>query len=393
MSQDFELPREKSVVYWPVGTGDATTLVLRPGELVAQIDIRHLEKAEDDDHPEWPIIDHLVRVLPKKESRPYLALFILTHPDRDHVQGFAELLRRVDIGEIWHTPKIFRDQRDQEALCDDAKAFRREVHRRREFICANPTTVGSGNRLRVIGHDDVLNEPVYLTIPSACKSKPGDKVSTVDGVDLSADFQAFIHAPFPDDQAKTRNNTSLALNVVIFDGGKAAQFLFFGDREYPTIKRIFDENDGEANADYLQWNVMLASHHCSKRVMFWEDDPEAGEVRKTDILDCFSKYAREGAVVVASAACDFSDEHGKNPPHAKARREYEGIVQSGGFICTHEYPMARSPQPIVFKIGGKGFEFADLRAVAPGPSGLAAAVDAARGGSQPPNVQVGFGSE
>src|SRR5208337_2856865 len=138
MSIEFKLPNKKAVVFWPVGTGDSTTLVLKPGEITMQIDLRHLEKADDPDEPEWPIIDHLVRVLPKRNGTPYLSLFVLTHPDKDHIQGFAELLKKVHIGEIWHTPKIFRSQDDQESLCDDAKAFRKETHRRRKEILKNP---------------------------------------------------------------------------------------------------------------------------------------------------------------------------------------------------------------------------------------------------------------
>src|SRR5437667_3286404 len=166
MSDQFKLPKKKAVIYWPVATGDSTTLVLKPDEVVMQIDLHHLEKAADEDSTEWSIIDHLVRVLPKRRNgRPYLALFILTHPDEDHIQGFAELLKRVDIGEIWHTPKIFRDQSDEESLCDDAKVFRKEVDRRRKAILADPKNVESGNRLRVIGHDDVLGEEKYKDLP------------------------------------------------------------------------------------------------------------------------------------------------------------------------------------------------------------------------------------
>ena len=49
MSDNFELPKKKAVVYWPVATGDSTTLVLKPGEIVIQIDLHHLEKAADED--------------------------------------------------------------------------------------------------------------------------------------------------------------------------------------------------------------------------------------------------------------------------------------------------------------------------------------------------------
>jgi hypothetical protein len=249
MSTEFAFPNKKAVVYWPVGTGDSTSLVLQPGRIVMQIDLRHLEKADDQENPEWPIIDHLVRLLPRKNNRPYLALFVLTHPDKDHIQGFAELLRRVHIGEIWHTPKIFRDQSDQEAMCDDAKAFRKEAHRRRKSIAVDPDNVKSGDRLRVIGHDDILSEEDYEALPDDCKSRPGETVNSVDGVDLSGHFQAFIHAPFSDDQAKDKNNTSLSLNVVLWEGEKCAQFMFFGDREYPTIRRI------HAITEYYKENI------------------------------------------------------------------------------------------------------------------------------------------
>ena len=72
MSDNYKFPDKKSVVYWPVGTGDSTSLVLKPGELVMQIDLRHLEKADDPEEPEWNIIDYLVKALPKKNGLYHL---------------------------------------------------------------------------------------------------------------------------------------------------------------------------------------------------------------------------------------------------------------------------------------------------------------------------------
>ncbi len=61
-------------------------------ELVVQVDLNHLTAGEDDDEPHVPIIDQLVEVLPKVDDRPYLAVFVLTHPDQDHCRGFKRLL-------------------------------------------------------------------------------------------------------------------------------------------------------------------------------------------------------------------------------------------------------------------------------------------------------------
>ena len=385
------MPEKKSVVFWPVGTGDSTTLLLKPGEIVMQIDLRHLEKAEDPDEPEWPIIDHLVKLLPKRNGRPYMAVFALTHPDKDHIQGFAELLKKVDIGELWHTPTIFRDLKE-ESICVDALVFRAEAHRRRKVILANPGSVRSGDRLRVIGHDEILTEDNYKGLPDSVKSRPGDKVRIVDGIDLSGDFEAFIHAPFKDDQASKKNNTSLSLNVVLWEGEKYAQFFFFGDREYPTIMRIFETTEKTANKPYLYWNVMLSSHHCSKCVMYWQNEDEQEPAFKKDIMDFFQKYAREGAYIVSSSHSAFTDGDGDNPPHKRARQRYEEIVQSGQFICTHEYPSKKSPRPLVFIVDEGGLRLDDARTKQDRAPVLAATVTAARGSTQPPGVQVGFGS-
>lgn len=383
--------KDKSVIFWPVGTGDSTTLVLKPGEIVMQIDLHHMTKADHADNPEWPIIDHLIKLLPQRNGRPFLAIFVLTHPDKDHIQGFKELLSRVTIGEIWHTPKIFRDQSDQETLCEDAKVFRKEAHRRRKAIADDPGNITSGNRLRVIGHDDILLEEDYKKLPDSCKSRPGEVVVTVDGRDLTGHFQAFIHAPFKDDQAKDKNNTSLALNVVLWEGEKYGQFLFFGDREYPTIKRIFETTEQNSkNTPYLYWNAMLCAHHCSKAVMFWKGEGDEEETFKKDIMDFFAKYSRQG-YIVASACSDFTDEASDNPPHKRARKEYEKIVKAGRFICTHEYPSKKEPAPLVFTVGKDGFTFSDKRTPSPGPAALGAVVEAARGSATPPATQTTFG--
>ncbi len=392
MSNEFNLPQKKGAVYWPIGTGDSTTLVLKPGALVMQIDLHHLEKADDADEPEWPILDHLVKVLPKRNGRPYIAVFALTHPDKDHVQGFAELLKRVDIGELWHTPKIFRDhEEDEESMSEDAVAFHKEAHRRRKAILANPTDVKSGDRLRVIGRDEILEEEKYKGLPGSAKSYPGDIVTLIDGTDLKGHFQAFIHAPFKDDQDEDKNDTSLSLNIVIWEGKQFAQFFFFGDRRYATIKSIFEATEESGNSAYLHWHVMLCSHHCSKSVMYAKDEGEEEESFKNDIMDLFEQYAREGAYIVSSSHSDFTDGDGDNPPHKKARRRYEAIIDGGRFVCTHEYPSKTNPQPLVFTVDENGLHFDDRRTKRESASPLAAAIASARGSDAPPAQKVGFG--
>lgn len=391
MSAKFTLPK-KGFVFWPVGTGDSTTIVVKPDGLVLQIDLHQLENCDDDGETAVPVVDELVRLLPKRNGKPYLAVFALTHPDKDHISGFRDLLKKVHIGEIWHTPRIFREYKKE--LCEDAQAFRDEAHRRRASTIRDQEKTKSGDRVRIVGFDDLLKEDEYRGFPKDLISIPGNSIISLDGVDVSSTFRAFVHAPFKDDSEGTRNETSLALNVVLWEGKAIAQAFFFGDHEYPTTKQIFEVTIENKKAQYLQWDLMLCPHHCSKKVMYWQDNGEDNETFRKDIMDLFEKYKKSDGFVIASARSNFTDGDGDNPPHSKARKQYEKIVDAGHFICTHEHPSKEAPEPVSFELSEKGLSLiGKSKGAADTSSKLAAAVSSARGGQEPPQQQVGFGSD
>jgi hypothetical protein len=208
----FSLP-EVGYVFWPVGTGDSSTVVIDAAQTVVQIDMHELESADDDDTPQSSVIDELVRLLPKRDGKPFLSTFVLTHPDKDHIQGFQELLEKVAIGEIWQTPRVFNEYKKD--LCDDAIAFKKEAERRRKLTISKHGEVASGDRLRIIGHDDLFEEDDYKNYPARWRSYPGNSVTTIDGVDQTGVFEAFIHSPFKEQADGDRNETSLALQTTL----------------------------------------------------------------------------------------------------------------------------------------------------------------------------------
>src|SRR5690349_1466843 len=79
------------VVFWPVGTGDSTTLVV-DDEHVLQVDLRDMALADEPDSAHAQVIDRLAEVLPERDGAPYLSVFALTHADQDHCTGFGDLL-------------------------------------------------------------------------------------------------------------------------------------------------------------------------------------------------------------------------------------------------------------------------------------------------------------
>ena len=406
----------QSVIFLPVGTGDSTTIVI-DDEHVMQVDLHHMEQANEKDSTYTPVVDFLKEWLPQREGRPYLAVFALTHADEDHCQGFGALLDSdILIGELWATPRLWREYaEDKTEPCEDARRFHDEAERRvkasLKHIRAGRGTP-SGDRVRVIGYDtdfDDTNHP-YRDLPDEQKSFPGQLVTTIDGVDVSDRFEAFIHAPFKDDCAAARNDTSLAMQVTLKNGDTKGRVLLLGDLAYPTLQRIFSQTK---DPDRVAWDVLLAPHHCSRKVMFAPNE-QGKEGLKQDIMDAFDNSRGERAYVVASSEpIPNSNQPGDNPPHAKAKARYRELGIED-FLCTQEHGDTNDPEPIIFTLTpGVGLELQPTetgetalleKAALVGIVGVAAAIvvpklvgilrmaiKRARGANAAPTKPVGFG--
>ncbi|QDV43939.1 hypothetical protein Enr13x_37990 [Stieleria neptunia] len=392
----FKLP-EHGFVFWPIGTGDSTTICIDK-DTVIQVDIHNLEIANDDDDPRTPIVDRLVDLLPKKNGKPYLALFVLTHPDKDHCLGFKDLMKKVTIGEVWFSPRVFRENNSD--LCDDATEFRKEAKRRVKKVIDSTGSVSVGDRVRIIGYSDLLEEDDYKSFPDEKLNRPGDVVTEVDGKCRKDKFSAFIHAPFKDDSnSRERNETSIAFQAELVSGSHTGQALLLGDLSYPSVRRVFDESDRHKNSNRLHWDVFLCPHHCSKSVMYWKDEGEEEAKLKQDILDDIEKAGESvGYIIASSSEIPSSNKSGDNPPHAKAKRRYEEIAPSG-FLCTGEHVDKDNPEPIVFELTDSGFAYSEpkkeesKKSKKSDQSALSKAVIAGRGRPTPPTERVGFGSK
>lgn len=385
--KDFALPIQ-GYVQWPVGTGDSTSVCMSD-DMVMQIDVHHLAMSEEDGDPHTPIVDRLVQHLPKRGKRPYLSVFVLTHPDKDHCLGFEKLLKEVEIGELWFSPRIFREYKKD--LCPDALAFRKEAVRRVQKTIQAKGDVVSGDKVRIIGYDDLLKEEEYKEFPRGCFSIPGHEVVEFDGVDLSDRCRVFLHGPFKDSSEEERNDCSIAMQVRLDVEGAYSYLMFLGDHCYPTVKRIFELSDDED----VKWNVFLSPHHCSKSVMYWRDAGQESESLKQDVLDLIEGAAQNpGYIVASSEPIPGSNQSGDNPPHAKAKARYQEIVPTD-FLCTQEHPNSEQPHPIIFEATRNGFVYlkptkeTQQQTVAT----LAAAASTARGSSAPPSSRVGFGEK
>lgn len=376
---------QQGFVFWPVGTGDSTTIAVQDG-VIFQVDLHHLESSEDEDDLRTNVVDRLIELLPKRNGKPYLSVFVLTHPDKDHCLGFADLLSRATIGEIWFSPRIFREFHKD--LCDDAQAFRKEAKRRVKATIGAGSEAVSGDRVRIVGYDELLQDEDYKGFPTTCLTVPGHEVHRLDGAEYKDVFRAFIHAPFKEHADGERNDTSIGMQITLRNGEGVGRALLLGDHCYPTVKKIFERSSD----DDLLYNVLLAPHHCSKSVMHWQDEGASEEELKQDMVDALENAADAPAYIVASSEIiPASNKPGDNPPHAKAKQQYEKIAPDD-FLCTQEHPDAAAPEPIIFAVTPEGFKYqAASDEKAQSKPSLSEAAAKARGTSEPPKVRVGFG--
>ena len=305
-----------------------------------------------------------------------LAAFALTHPDQDHCRGFARLLSEVSIGELWFTPRVFREYKKD--LCDDAEEFKKEAERRIKKTIEVNGDPGAGNRVRIFGYSELLKDETFKDFPDDRLTVPGNELNFIDEIDVSDKFRAFVHAPFKDDDAGDRNDTSLGMQIMLYDGNEELRALLLGDLSYPIIKRIFEVS----NSDDLAWNVLLAPHHCSKAVMYWKDAGDEEEKLKQHIVDEMDEASLDpNRVVSSSNPVPSSNETGDNPPHAKAKTQYETITDS--FLCTMD-----QDTPIVAELedGTVVFKGAATAAIS-----ASQASDEARGSNEPPKSAHTYG--
>ena len=353
---------EHIIKYYPVGNADCTLIKLDNGKTII-VDCQILADLTDGNGKQvaYDVKADLLKELKKDANgRPYVDLFISTHPHDDHCKGFAGNFYHGDVGdydndsnkdqiiieELWITPRGMKNN-----LTDTAVEIRKEAKRRRDIYDDDPDFKGSsGNYLRIIGYDkDKDFDSRYCYVP-------GTTVTKAHGSSLSY-LDIFIHAPFKEDvETSKKYDDKNATSIVVqfgfkIDGyeGYKSRILMGGDAEHEIWQHILENNTDD---DKLKWNIFLAPHHCSWSFFNEPDNKKEIMPSAESILD---KQIGNYAHIVASSNEIKND--GKNPPCYEAKQEYIKKLKSGSshFLNTATHSKIGSiPQPIVFKINESG---------------------------------------
>jgi hypothetical protein len=353
------------VTHFKVDNGDMTLFELESDRrILADINIRCAADDEEDDTPD--VAKQLRKKLDRDDKgRLFVDAFLNTHPDADHIRGLEKHFHlgdpstwsktddKIIIREMWSSPIVFRRAKakdEDHVLCADAEAWRNEARRRVKKYRADGA-LGDGNRIVILG-EDVDGKTDDL---GAILVKVDEVFSKICGrTDTS--FEARLLAPMPaedeeEEDVLTKNNSSVIMRIDLkVSKVVKARYLLGGDAEVAIWDRMWDRN--AKTADRLQYDVLIAPHHCSWHSLSYDSWSKLGEKAKV------SQKARNalgqalsGALVVSSSKTVVDDE--SDPPCIRAKREYLDILDDvkGEFKCVADSP---GDDPLVIEVTSAG---------------------------------------
>jgi hypothetical protein len=163
------------------------------------------------------------------------------------------------------------------------------------------------------------------------------------------------------------------------------------DTTYEVWTSIVNVTKYHKREDRLRWNIFKLPHHCSYTAL----GPEKGKDITTPVAEVKWLYEDqcEPSPYIISTSDPIPTGDQDQPPHRQAANFHKGVMaeKDGDFIVTMEHPDTANPKPIEFEIRTEGLTYVPPNSEQKKSQGLAAAVIAARGGSEPPTQRVGFG--
>lgn len=360
------------VTFFPVGNGDMTLITLIDDTNIL-IDVKIRAAADDPDDDTCDVAAELrKRIKTDDKGRPYVDVFVLSHPDEDHCTGLQKHFhlgkpedykdeppegaeKKIFIRELWSSPIIFRRASKNHPLVDDARAFNTEAKRRVKLYKENlGTGITDGNRILIIGEDE---DPEKTKGLEGILIKEDHAIYNINGKYSTAAWMMVL-APFPkqdeeEEKSLVKNHSSIIIQYHIAADNtskEACLFLTGGDAEVAIWKKLWQKH--QHNPDYLKYDLLQTPHHCSWHVLSFDsrstcDNPKVDEEAKKAL-----SQANKGAIIVSSSKAIKDDD--SDPPSYAAKQEY--LTISKNFKCTGEYPNETTHEPMEFIIAADGVQ-------------------------------------
>jgi hypothetical protein len=386
-----------SITFLPVGNGDMTLILLGDAAGTTILIDCNIRSAADDPDDETRDVakDLRERLKTDKQGRPFVDVFLSTHPDKDHCTGFKKHFylgpiadypddkkpsneKRILIGEMWSSPIVFRRAGKDHTLCDDALTFTREAKRRVNLAREKQFSgLEFGERVLVLGEDEDGKTDDLAPI----LVKVDEVFQKINGAN-NALFKARLLAPLPissdeeEENAIGKNHSSVILNIQLADDASRRtikNFLAAGDAEVLIWEKLWDKHKDKP--EVLAYDLLLTPHHCSWHSLSYESRSEKGDDAKVckPAKSALSQIRANGKIVASSKPIEDDD---CDPPSHAAKSEYETIVKgvNGEFLCTGEQPTKEKPAPLEFALSDGALSRTVRKAALPPASLLTAGI-------------------
>lgn len=344
------------ITFFPVGNGDMTLIELDDAsQTKILIDMNIRDSADDEANEDYFDVASELRSRLKNDSkgRPYIDVFLQTHPDQDHVRGLAKHFHlgavddykepkegeqaKIIIQEIWSSPIVWRraDKRTGHTLCEDAKDFNTEA-KRRVNLYKNAKKIGeAGDRIRIIGKDEdgkTDGLEAILTEVDITFTKINERETQMVEVYVLGPLQA---KDVEDEDRLSKNHSSVILQFKIAAqpyGSKTNIFLCGGDAEVAIWRELWRKHQNAPHC--LSYDILLTPHHCSWHTLSEDSWSRSKNPKVDEDAKSALSQAKRYAQLIASSNVIKDDDN--DPPCWGAKKEYEAIATnvSGEFVCT-----------------------------------------------------------
>jgi hypothetical protein len=362
-----------SITFFPVGNGDMTLIVLGDEASTRILIDCNITGAADDPNNDTRDVAQDLRDRLKRDSkgRPYVDVFLSSHPDQDHCRGIRNHFylgdpaaysddkkpdneKHILMKEIWSSPIVYRRASKNHTLTADAKALHTEAKRRVQVERDKDFTgIQDGDRIQILGEDESGKtddlSPILVKIDEDIEKINGAK---------SKLFKARLLAPFAisaddcDEEELGKNHSSVILNIELADDSSRStvkRFLTAGDAEVLIWEKLWEKHGAAPKA--LEYDLLQTPHHCSWHSLSYDSRSELGDKAKVSASakSALSQIRSGGTIVTSSSPVKDDD---RDPPCHAAKVEYESIIKNakGEFICTGEYPTEAKPTPLEFVV-------------------------------------------
>ena len=302
------------ITFFAVDNGDAVLLEAHGRTVMTDINYRGACADEEDETNDFA---PTIRSACNDDS---LDIFVLTHPDEDHLRGFGEVFHlgapserdndpddgdvKLIVNEIWCSPY----GANPNYKTDASRPFLNEIARRKRLQGSTDSEL-DGNRLKVLSASDRKSTKICDGLEWRLLAPSPD--------------EANIPIAIGDEPKNSSNPSSLVIQWAVTVGGTTSKVLLAGDATVEIWERLNDEADANA----LCWNVLLAPHHCSRHSMGRGENEEFEW--SENAIAALNNPTGTSPHVVCSAR-KFRE--GQTPPNPEARNKYYEFLAKGRTI-------------------------------------------------------------